>query len=53
MATGRIISDFRPASFLTRRVWFNCNRVFSKFEFIFSNPKRIRVLLLSPSPAPL
>ena len=32
MATGRIISGSRPASLLIGRVWFNCNRVFSRFE---------------------
>ena len=34
MATGRIISGSRLVSFLMRRVWFNCNWVFSRFEFI-------------------
>ena len=42
MSTERIISGSRSASLLMRRVWFNYNRVFNRFEFIFSNPKRIR-----------
>ena len=42
MITGRIISDSRPASLLMGRVWFNCNRVFNRFEFIFSNLRRVR-----------
>ena len=29
-------------SFLMGRVWFNYNMVFSRFEFIFSNPRRVR-----------
>ena len=32
----QIISGFCPAPLLMGRVWFNCNRVFSMFEFIFS-----------------
>ena len=39
MATGRVISGYSgliPS--LMGRIWFNCNRVFSGFEFIFSNP---------------
>ena len=42
MATRRIISGSRPVLLLMRRVWFNCNRVFSRFEFIFSNSRRIQ-----------
>ena len=42
MTMGRIISDSHPVSLLMRRVLFNCNKVFSRFEFIFSNPKRVR-----------
>ena len=42
MAKGHIISGSRPASLLIRRVWFNCNRVFSRFDFIFLNPRRVR-----------
>ena len=42
MTTGRIISGSFPVSLLMRRVWFNCNRVFSGFEFIFSNPRLVR-----------
>ena len=42
MATRRIISGFRFVSFLMGQVWFNCNRVFNKFWFIFSNPIRVR-----------
>ena len=42
MATRRIISDSRLAPLLMRSVWFNCNRVFSGFEFIFSNLRRVR-----------
>ena len=38
----RIISGSRPASFLMGRVWFNCNQVFSRFWFIFSNPSRVQ-----------
>ena len=33
---------------LIRRVWFNCNWVFSWFRFIFSNPRLVRVLLFPP-----
>ena len=40
MTTGRIISSFHPASLLMAYVWFNFNRVFKVFGFIFSNPKR-------------
>ena len=42
MTTGMIISGSRPTSLLMGRVWFNCNRVFNGFEFIFSNPIRDR-----------
>ena len=42
MPMGRIISGFRPTPLLMRLVWFNCNRVFNGFGFIFSNPRRIR-----------
>ena len=50
MATGRIISSSRPASFLMAQVWFNFNRGFNGFEFIFSNSKRVQVLLLPVKP---
>ena len=50
MATGRIIAGFRPASLLMAQVWFNFNRVLYGFEFIFSNPKRVQVLLLPVKP---
>ena len=40
-----IISGSRPTSFLMRRVWFNCNKFFSGFDFIFSNSRWARVLL--------
>ena len=50
MTTGQIISGFRPASLLMTQVWFNFNRVFNGFEFIFSNPKRVQVLLLPVKP---
>ena len=33
----RVIWGSRPVSSLMRRVWFNCNRVFNGFEFIFLN----------------
>ena len=46
MTTGRIISSSHPASLLMAQVWINFNRVFNGFEFIFSNPKRVHVLLL-------
>ena len=42
MTTGQIIWGSRPASLLMRRIWFNCNRVFNRFEFIFSIPRRVR-----------
>ena len=42
MTTRRIISDSRPALLLMGRIWFNCNRIFSGFEFIFSNPRRVQ-----------
>ena len=41
MTTRRIILDSRLISLLMGSVWFNCNRVFSGFEFIFSNPRRV------------
>ena len=50
MTTRRIISGSRPASLLIAQVWFNFNRVFNGFEFIFSNPKRVQVLLLPVKP---
>ena len=50
MATGRIILGSRPTSFLMEQVLFNFNRVFNRFGFIFSNPIRIQVLLLSVKP---
>ena len=50
MATGRIILDYRPVLLLMGRFWFNCNWVFNKFEFIFSNPRRVQALLLPPRP---
>ena len=42
MATERIILGSRLVSLLMGRVWFNCNRVFSEFEFIFSNSRRVQ-----------
>ena len=50
MIKGRIISGSRPASLLMAQVWFNFNRVFNEFGFIFSNPKRVQVLLLPIKP---
>ena len=50
MTIGRIISGSRSASFLMAQVWFNFNRVFNGFEFIFSNLKRVQVLLLPVKP---
>ena len=50
MATGQILLDSRPASFLMARVQFNFNRVFNRFEFIFSNPIWVQVLLLFVKP---
>ena len=41
MAIGLIILGSRPIQFLMGRVWFNCNKVFNRFEFIFSNPRRV------------
>ena len=41
----RIISGSRSVPFLMERFWFNCNKGFSGFGFIFLNPKRIQVLL--------
>ena len=37
-----IILGSRPIPLLMGHVWFNCNRVFIGFEFIFSNPRRVR-----------
>ena len=42
MITEWIILGFRPISLLIRRVWFNYNRVFNEFEFIFLNARRVR-----------
>ena len=42
MITRRIISGSHPVSLLIERVWFNCNGVFSGFEFIFSNPIQVQ-----------
>ena len=50
MAVGWIILSSRPISLLMRRIWFNCNRVFNKFEFILLNSRRVHVLLLPPHP---
>ena len=50
MTTRQIILGSRPASFLMVRIQFNFNRVFNRFEFIFSNPIRVQVLLLSVKP---
>ena len=41
MTTKQIISGSRLALLLMGRVLFNCNRVLSRFEFIFSNPRRV------------
>ena len=52
MTMGRIISGSRPTPLLMGRVWFNSNRVFSGFEFIFlkseTSSGRVQVLLLLP-----
>ena len=45
MTKGRIILDSRLALPLIGQVWSNCNWVFSRFRFIFSNPGRVRILL--------
>ena len=50
MTTGRIISDTHPSLLLMVQIWFNFNRIFNGFEFIFSNPKRVQVLLLLVKP---
>ena len=50
MTTRRIISGSCLISLLITQVWFNFNRVFNGFEFIFSNPKRVQVLLLLVKP---
>ena len=42
MTMRQIISGSRPAPFLMGRVWFNYNRVFNMFWFIFSNPIWVR-----------
>ena len=42
MTTERIILDSLLASLLMGSVCFNYNRVFSRFEFIFSNSRRVR-----------
>ena len=42
MITERIILGFRPILLLIRRVWFNYNRVFNEFGFIFLNARRVR-----------
>ena len=41
MIMRHIILGFHLASSLMGRVWFNCNRVFNGFGFIFSNLKRV------------
>ena len=38
----RIISSSRLTPLLMGRFWFNCNRVFSGFGFILSNPRRVQ-----------
>ena len=38
---GSIILGFHPAALLMTRVWFNYNRVFSGFKFIFSNSRLV------------
>ena len=50
MSMGRIIFCFRPASLLMAQVWFNFNQIFNGYEFIFSNPKRVQVLLFPVKP---
>ena len=50
MTTGRIILGSRLASLLMTQVWFNFNRGFNGFEFIFSNPRQVQILLLSIKP---
>ena len=50
MTTGRIISDTHPSLLLMVQIWFNFNRIFNGFEFIFSNPKRVQVLLFLVKP---
>ena len=47
MTTKQIILGSYPTSLLKAHVYFKFNRVFNGFEFIFSNPIRIQVLLLS------
>ena len=37
-----IILGYRLTSFLMGHVWFNYNKVFNGFEFIFLNPRRVR-----------
>ena len=41
MVTIRIILGFCPTPFFMGQVWFNCNRVYNEFEFIFLNPRWI------------
>ena len=50
MANGQIISGSRPTSLLIEHVWFNFNRIFNGFGFIFSNSKRVQVLLFPVKP---
>ena len=50
MAMRRIILGSRPASLLMTQVWFHFNQVFNGYGFIFSNPKRVQVLLLPVKP---
>ena len=50
MATGRIILGSRPASLLMTQIEFNFNQVFNEFVFIFSNLRRVQVLLLFVKP---
>ena len=42
MIMRQIISVSYPVSLLMGRVWFNYNRVFNEFEYIFSNPRRVQ-----------
>ena len=50
MAMGRIILGSLPASLLMTQAYFNFNQVYNWFGFIFSNPRRVQVLLLSVKP---
>ena len=45
MTTGKIISGSCTFRSLMGHVWFNYNRVFSEFGFIFSNLKWVWVLV--------